>query len=87
MGDVTKRINLTPVATAEAMWLARTLFRGEPTPMDHDNVPTAVFAHPNIATVGLSEEHARERHGEVDIYKASFRALKLTLTETRSARS
>jgi glutathione reductase (NADPH) len=81
IGDVTNRINLTPVATAEAMWLARTLFRNEPTPVDHDNVPTAVFANPNLATVGLSEEKARERCGAVDIYKASFRALKLTLTQ------
>jgi len=81
VGDVTNRINLTPVATAEAMWLARTLFKGEPTAVDHDNVPTAVFANPNLATVGLSEERARERYGEIDIYKASFRALKLTLTE------
>ena len=81
VGDVTNRINLTPVATAEAMWLARTLFRDDPTAVDHDNVPTAVFANPNIATVGLSEEKARERHGEVDIYKASFRGLKLTMTD------
>ena len=44
-------------------------------------MPTAVFANPNIATVGLSEEKARERYGAVDIYKASFRALKLTMTE------
>jgi glutathione reductase (NADPH) len=81
VGDVTNRINLTPVATAEAMWLARTLFRGEPTPVDHDNVPTAVFANPNLATVGLSEERARERYGALDIYKASFRALKLTMSD------
>ena len=81
IGDVTNRINLTPVATAEAMWLARTLFRGEPTAIDHENVPTAVFAHPNLATVGLSEEKARSRYGAVDIYKTSFRALKLTLTD------
>jgi glutathione reductase (NADPH) len=81
VGDVTNRINLTPVATAEAMWLARTLFRGEPTPVDHENVATAVFANPNLATVGLSEEKARERYGAVDIYKASFRALKLTMTD------
>jgi glutathione reductase (NADPH) len=81
VGDVTNRINLTPVATAEAMWLARTLFRGEPTPVDHENVPTAVFANPNLATVGLSEEKARERFGAVDIYKTSFRALKLTMGE------
>ena len=80
IGDVTNRINLTPVATAEAMWLARTLFKGERTPIDHDNVPTAVFSHPNIATVGLSEEKARERYGQIDIYKALFRPLKLTLT-------
>jgi glutathione reductase (NADPH) len=83
VGDVTNRINLTPVATAEAMWLARTLFRGEPTPADHENVPTAVFANPNLATVGLSEENARERYGEVDIYKALFRPLKLTMTEKK----
>jgi glutathione reductase (NADPH) len=81
IGDVTNRVNLTPVATAEAMWLARTLFRDDPTPVDHDNVPTAVFSHPNIATVGLSEERARERFGAIDVYKTSFRALKLTLTE------
>ena len=80
IGDVTNRINLTPVATAEAMWLARTLFRNQPTPVDHDNVPTAVFANPNLATVGLSEERAAERFGAVDIYKTSFRPLKLTLT-------
>ena len=81
IGDVTNRVNLTPVATAEAMWLARTLFRGEPTPVDHENVPTAVFANPNLAAVGLSEEAARSRHGAIDVYKTSFRALKLTLTE------
>jgi glutathione reductase (NADPH) len=81
IGDVTNRINLTPVATAEAMWLARTLFRDEPTEVDHANVATAVFSNPNLATVGLSEEKARERYGAIDIYKASFRALKLTMTE------
>jgi glutathione reductase (NADPH) len=81
IGDVTNRINLTPVATAEAMWLARTLFRNEPTPVDHQFVPTAVFANPNVAVVGLTEEAARERLGEVDIYKSTFRPLKLTMTE------
>jgi len=81
IGDITNRINLTPVATAEAMWLARTLFGDEPTAVDHENVPTAVFADPNLASVGLSEEKARERYGAVDVYKTSFRALKLTLTE------
>jgi glutathione reductase (NADPH) len=83
IGDVTNRINLTPVATAEAMWLARTLFRNEPTPVDHENVPTAVFSNPNLATVGLSEAKARERFGAVDVYKASFRGLKLTMTDKK----
>jgi glutathione reductase (NADPH) len=79
IGDVTNRLNLTPVATAEGMWLAKTLFRGEPTPVDHVNVPTAVFSDPNLATVGLAEDKARERFGSVEIYKTAFRALKHTL--------
>ena len=79
IGDVTNRVNLTPVATAEGMWLARTLFGNEPTPVDHENIATAVFSDPNVSTVGLSEEVARERFGAVDVYKASFRALKHTL--------
>ena len=83
IGDVTNRINLTPVATAEAMWLARTLFGGAPTPVDHEFVPTAVFANPNLATVGLSEERAFELFGEVDVYRSSFRTLKLTLTDRK----
>lgn len=79
IGDVTNRLNLTPVATAEGMALARTLFGGTPTPVDHDNVPTAIFANPNVATVGLSEAKARERFGKVDIYKTAFRSLKHTM--------
>ncbi|HUK04047.1 MAG TPA: glutathione-disulfide reductase [Burkholderiales bacterium] len=79
IGDVTNRLNLTPVATSEGMALAKTLFGGVPTPVDHDNVPTAVFAHPNLATVGLSEQKARARFGRVDVYKTAFRALKHTL--------
>jgi glutathione reductase (NADPH) len=79
IGDVTNRLNLTPVATAEGMALAKTLFRNEPTPVDHVNVPTAVFSDPNVAAVGLSEEAARRQYGEIDIYKTAFRALKLTL--------
>jgi glutathione reductase (NADPH) len=61
------------------MALAKTLFAGKPTPVDHENVPTAVFSHPNIATVGLSEEQARARFGQVDIYKTAFRSLKHTM--------
>lgn len=80
IGDVTSRLNLTPVATAEAMALAQTLFGGAPTPVDHENVPTAVFANPNLASVGLSEEKARERFGAVEVYKTAFTSLKHSLT-------
>lgn len=79
IGDVTNRLNLTPVATSEGMALAKTLFGGKPTPVDHEYVPTAVFANPNIGTVGLSEASARERFGKVDIYKTAFRSLKHTM--------
>lgn len=78
IGDVTNRINLTPVAIHEGMCLAATLFDGEVTAPDHDNVASAVFSHPEIATVGLTEEAARER-GEVTIFESRFRPMKLTL--------
>ena len=80
IGDVTNRINLTPVATAEGMALAKTLFGGKPTAMDYDDVPTAVFANPNLASVGLSEETARARYPKLQVYKTAFRSLKHTLT-------
>jgi glutathione reductase (NADPH) len=79
IGDVANRLNLTPVATAEGMALARTLFRGDPTAMDYDTVPTAVFCDPNVSTVGLSEDAARAKSGAVDVYKTSFRSLKHSL--------
>jgi len=81
IGDVANQHNLTPVATAEGMAVARTLFDNQPTPMDYENIPTAVFSNPNLATVGLSEAAARERFGAVDVYRTSFRALKHTLGE------
>jgi len=79
IGDVANQHNLTPVATAEGMAVARTLFTRESTAMDYENIPTAVFCNPNLATVGLSEAMARERFGAVDVYRTSFRALKHTL--------
>ena len=80
IGDVTNRLNLTPVATAEGMALARTLFGDARTSADHDNVPTAVFANPNLATVGLSEEKARQQLGAIEVYKTSFTSLRHTLS-------
>jgi glutathione reductase (NADPH) len=80
IGDVTDRIQLTPVAIHEAMCLAATLFKGTPTAPDHENVASAVFSQPPIGCVGLTEREARERHGEVDIYKTRFHELKHTLS-------
>ncbi|MCJ7528475.1 MAG: glutathione-disulfide reductase [Methyloceanibacter sp.] len=76
VGDVTHRVNLTPVAIHEATAFAETLFNNRPTPVDHSFIPTAVFSQPEIGTVGLSEEKAREMYRSVDIYKAHFRPLR-----------
>ena len=80
VGDVTDRINLTPVAIAEARAVAETLFRDRPTEMDHENVPSAVFSQPPVGTVGLPEHEARRRYGKVDVYRARFRPMKHTLS-------
>jgi glutathione reductase (NADPH) len=76
VGDVTHRVNLTPVAIHEATAFAETAFNNRPTPIDHTFIPTAVFSQPEIGTVGLSEQAAREMCPNVDIYKAQFRPLK-----------
>jgi glutathione reductase (NADPH) len=80
IGDVTDRIQLTPVALAEGMAVAKTLFGGEPTTVDYADIPTAVFSQPPIGTVGLTEAQARQAHGAVDIYRSSFRPMKHTLS-------
>jgi glutathione reductase (NADPH) len=79
VGDVTDRKALTPVAIHEATAFAETVFNGRPTPVDYSFIPTAVFAQPELGTVGLSEEAAREMYRNVDIYKAYFRPLKSTV--------
>jgi glutathione reductase (NADPH) len=80
IGDVTNRINLTPVAIREGHAFADTVFGGRPTAVDHRNVPTAVFSEPEVGVVGLTEAQAREQFPRVDIYKATFRPLKATLS-------
>ncbi len=80
IGDVTNRINLTPVAIHEGVCLSQTLFADDPRSPDHENVPAAVFSQPPVGTVGLTEEQARERGHTIDVYRSTFRALKHTLT-------
>ncbi|MBD0865702.1 MAG: glutathione-disulfide reductase [Rhodobacteraceae bacterium] len=74
IGDVTNRMNLTPVAIHEGMAFVETVFKGYPTPVDHDLVPSAVFTQPEMGTVGLSEE-AATKQGPIDVYATSFRAM------------
>ncbi|KAL6271528.1 hypothetical protein ACE6H2_028439 [Prunus campanulata] len=80
VGDVTDRVNLTPVALMEGGALAKTLFLNEPTKPDYRAVPSAVFSQPPIGQVGLTEEQAIEQYGDVDIYTSNFRPLKATLS-------
>jgi len=80
VGDVTNRVNLTPVAIREGHAFADTVFGGQPTPVDHTNVPTAVFSEPEIGVIGLTEAQARERLAKLDVYKTTFRPMKATLS-------
>jgi glutathione reductase (NADPH) len=79
IGDVTNRVNLTPVAIHEAMCFVDTVFRDKPTPVDHRVIPTAVFSQPEIGTVGLTEAEARRQVPEIDLYKTRFRPMKHVL--------
>ena len=79
IGDVTDRINLTPIAIAEGRALAETLFNANPTRMDHADVPTGVFSQPPVAMVGMSEERAATL-GAIDVYRTVFRPMKHTLS-------
>lgn len=80
VGDVTDRINLTPVAIREAVAFVETEFHGRPTAFDHADVASAVFSRPPVGAVGLTEEQARER-GKVRIYRTNFRTMKHIMAE------
>ena len=80
VGDVTDRLNLTPVAIAEGRAIAETLYNDNPMMVDHDNVATAVFSQPPVGTVGLTERRAREKYQAIDVYRARFRPMKHTLS-------
>jgi glutathione reductase (NADPH) len=80
IGDVTNRINLTPVAIAEGHAFADSEFGNHPRTVDHANVASAVFSQPPIASVGLSEADAINIHGKVTIFESQFRAMKNTIS-------
>jgi len=83
IGDVIGRVQLTPVALAEGMAVARRLFKPEQyRKVDYTTIPTAVFSLPNMATVGLTEEEAREQGYKVTIFESRFRPMKLTMTDS-----
>jgi glutathione reductase (NADPH) len=79
VGDVTNRIQLTPVAIREGQAFADTVFGNKPRRVDYSCVPSAVFSHPPIAAVGLTETQARNKHGSVKVYTSDFRAMKNVL--------
>src|SRR5690606_6806757 len=80
VGDVTHRINLTPVAIREGHAFADTVFGGRKVAVDRADIPTAVFPRPEVGTVGLTEAQARAQFARVDVYKAVFRPMKATLS-------
>ena len=79
IGDVTDRVQLTPVAIREGQAFADTVFGGKPTRVDYENIPSAVFSHPPIAGVGMTESEARNKLGSVKIFTSDFRAMKNVL--------
>jgi len=80
LGDVTNRVNLTPVAIAEGIAWVNKLYVNKAKPVDYDTIPTAVFSQPAIGTVGLTEAQAREKYPDIDIYKTSFTPMKNALS-------
>ncbi|WEX75977.1 glutathione-disulfide reductase [Sinorhizobium numidicum] len=80
LGDVTDRVQLTPVAIHEAMCFIETEYKNNPTSPDHDLIATAVFSQPEIGTVGMSEEEAARQFEELEVYRAEFRPMKATLS-------
>jgi glutathione reductase (NADPH) len=80
IGDVTHRLNLTPVAIREGHAFADTVFGNRKVQVDHATIPTAVFSQPEVGTVGMTEQEARAQFGHVDIYKADFRPIKATMS-------
>ncbi|MDO9487083.1 MAG: glutathione-disulfide reductase, partial [Sphingomonadaceae bacterium] len=81
VGDVTNRVQLTPVAIREGHAFADSVFGGKPWHVDYDCIPSAVFSHPPIASVGMTESEARTKLGQVKVYTSDFRAMKNVLAD------
>ena len=80
VGDVTDRVNLTPIAIREGAAFVETVFKDNPSKVDHSQIPTAVFSQPEIGTVGLSEEQALEQVAAIDVYKSQFNPMRNTIS-------
>ncbi|MFT6674500.1 MAG: glutathione reductase (NADPH) [Sulfitobacter sp.] len=80
IGDVTDRVNLTPVAIREGMAFVQTVFAAHPTPVDHDLIPSAIFTQPEMGTVGLSEEDARDQE-EIEVYSTAFKPMQTAFAD------
>lgn len=80
VGDVIDRVQLTPVALAEGMYVSNLLFGNNPVPVDYERIPTAVFSQPSLATIGPTEDEARKIYPDLKVFRSSFRALKNTLS-------
>ncbi|MGH1406084.1 MAG: glutathione-disulfide reductase [Rhodomicrobiaceae bacterium] len=80
VGDVTDRVNLTPIAIREGAAFVETVFNDNPTKVDHSQIPTAVFSQPEVGTVGLTEEQALEQVGAIDVYKSQFNPMRNTIS-------
>ena len=79
-GDVVDRMALTPVALAEGMQIARNLFGGQSRTVNYSLIPTAVFSNPNVSMVGMTEQEARDKGLDIEIYRANFRGMKHTMS-------
>lgn len=82
IGDVTDRVNLTPVALAEGKVLAGNLYNNQNIRLDYTDIPTCIFSQPSIGTVGLTEEQARDKYQDIVIYKSRFKPMRLSLTDS-----
>lgn len=80
IGDVIDKVQLTPVAISEAMILVNNFINKKKMKINYSNIPTAIFSHPNMASIGLSENEAKRKYEKVDIYKSKFRTLKFSIT-------